>query len=34
MKNIIKLGAQFFITAVLCAVLVFGVIGAVSLFVK
>lgn len=34
MKNIVRLGAQLFITATLCAILVFGIIGAVSLFVK
>lgn len=34
MKNILRLGGQLLITIMLCAVLVFGIIGAVSLFVK
>lgn len=34
MKNIVKLGGQLFITLALCAVLVFGIIGAVSLVIK
>lgn len=34
MKNIVKLGSQLIITLALCAVLVFGIIGAVNLFIK
>lgn len=34
MKNIIKLGGQILIMFALCAVLVFGIIGAVGLFIK
>ncbi len=34
MKNIVKLGGQLLITVALCAVLVFGTIGAVNLFLK
>lgn len=34
MKNIVKFGGQLLITLALCAVLVFGIIGAVNLFIK
>ena len=34
MKNIVKLGGQLLITLALCAILVFGIIGAMNLFIK
>ena len=34
MKNIVKLGGQLLITLALCAILAFGIIGAVNLFIK